>query len=334
MATFETLPRIMTPKETYTFDYPYANYLADTALEVFWHPNEINVEKDIQSLKTDMSEAEYHGVVTTLKLFTLYELIVGNEYWGNYVAKKFPRPEIVRLANCNSFFELNIHAPFYNKINEAMHLNTDEFYNSYVEDETLNSRVKFIEDLVKDKHPLVSLGVFSMVEGAILYSNFAFLKHFQTNGKNKLLNVVRGINFSVRDENIHAKSGAWLYSVLKDELSLSDSENQEIESKIIASAHHIYHHEERIIDMIFDRGDIDGINGDDLKEFVKSRINLCLNDIGIDNQWLVTNNPVADWFYNNINAPVLNDFFVGLGNQYNRNWNEAGFTFAKVEKEG
>src|SRR3546814_10716241 len=64
---------------------------------------------------------------------------------------------------------------------------------------------------------LVSLGCFSLIEGAVLYSSFAFLKHFQTRGKNKLLNVVRGINFSVRDENLHCVAGSWLIRSLRDE---------------------------------------------------------------------------------------------------------------------
>src|SRR3546814_9244700 len=68
--------------------------------------------------------------------------------------------------------------------------------------------MEFIDSLVNQHDDLVSLGCFSLIEGAVLYSSFAFLKHFQTRGKNKLLNVVRGINFSVRDENLHCVAGS------------------------------------------------------------------------------------------------------------------------------
>src|SRR3546814_10844546 len=77
--------------------------------------------------------------------------------------------------------------------------------------------MEFIDSLVNQHDDLVSLGCFSLIEGAVLYSSFAFLKHFQTRGKNKLLNVVRGINFSVRDENFHCVAGSWLFRSLRDE---------------------------------------------------------------------------------------------------------------------
>ena len=175
-------PRLLQKKTTYTIDYPTAIEFANQQMDIFWHPNEIEVEKDLHDMKTNFTEAEYHGVITTLKLFTLYELVVGNEYWSGKIKKLFPRPDIERMANCFSFFELNVHAPFYNKLNEVLGLNTDEFYNSYVEDEVLFNRINWINKVISKPSDnvydiLKSLAVFSMIEGAILYSSFAFLKH-------------------------------------------------------------------------------------------------------------------------------------------------------------
>jgi len=100
--------------------------------------------------------------------------------------------------------EIGVHAPFYNKINEVLGLDTDEFYNSYLDDDVLKNRMEWIGKRVSKKDTvyniLKSVGIFSMIEGAILYSSFAFLKHFNNNGKNKLINVNAGINFSAIDE--------------------------------------------------------------------------------------------------------------------------------------
>ena len=175
------------------------------------------MDKDIQDLQVNMNEAERHGVITTLKLFTLYELVAGNEYWGGKIVRTFKRPDIQRMANAFSFFEINVHAPFYNKLNEVLGLDTMEFYSDYVNDPVLAGRMEFIDDIVGSKDILKSLMAFSMVEGAVLYSSFAFLKHFQSQGKNMLNNVVAGINFSVRDENLHAEAGAWLFRTLLKE---------------------------------------------------------------------------------------------------------------------
>jgi ribonucleotide reductase beta subunit family protein with ferritin-like domain len=103
--------KILTPKDIYTVDYPKAIELAKAQSEIFWLPDEIEVEKDLHDLKTNFSESEYHGIISTLKLFTLYELRVGNDYWRDIVPKLFPRPDIQRMAATFSFMELGVHAP-------------------------------------------------------------------------------------------------------------------------------------------------------------------------------------------------------------------------------
>lgn len=320
-------PQLLTPKTTYTFDYPVAVELADQQMDIFWHPNEIEVEKDLHDLKTNFTEAEQHSVVTALKLFTKYELEVGNEYWGGVVAKKFKRPDIQRMANCFSFFELNVHAPFYNKLNEVLGLNTDEFYESYVDDPALKERMDWIGEMCSSKNLPKSIAVFSMIEGAILYSSFAFLKHFQSEGKNKLVNVTAGINFSVRDENLHAEAGAWLFKTLCKELEEVDKEfdKKALVKELYEIAEQVYEHECRIVDMFFEKGSIKGITDTQLKNFVQSRIDLCLENLGLEKIYKPTYNPISKWFYKNINAGQFHDFFHKVGNEYNRDWNEGKF---------
>jgi ribonucleoside-diphosphate reductase beta chain len=311
--------------------YPEAVEFTNKQLKIFWLPDEIKVEKDIQDILVNMSETEKHGVITTLKLFSLYELKAGAEYWGNRFMKSFSRPEFLRMGSTFAMFELAVHKPFYNKINEALHLDTDEFYTSYVEDETLKARMEFIDEIVSSKDELLSLGGFSMVEGAILYSSFAFLKHFQSQGKNKLLNIVRGINFSVRDENLHSIGGAWVFRKLIEESNYSEEYLSEVKLKLIDMANRLYEHECRIIDMIFEKGIIDGITPTQMKHFVESRINECMKQLGYEKMFEVKYNPIAEWFYKAINDYTFNDFFSGVGNQYHRNWDSTAFTWQEEE---
>ncbi|WBU76313.1 hypothetical protein WYMAN_74 [Vibrio phage Wyman] len=319
--------RCQTYKEAYTFDYPEAVAFADAQNSVIWFHHEINVEKDIQDIRVNMTPAEAHGVITTLKLFTLYELVLGNEYWGGRFKRMFPRHDFRQMGNAFAFAEINMHAPFYNKINEALMLNTDEFYTSYVDDPILKSRMEFVESLVCDPDDLVSVGAFSMIEGAVLYSAFAYLKHFQAQGKNKILNVVRGINFSVRDENLHCEGGAWAFNTLRREMEqsgeLSTSQFNKVSKRLQSAGRQVYEHEARIIDMMFEKGEIEGFHAEDLKTFVKSRINLCLGHLRIAPIFEIGNNPIAEWFYDNINALKFHDFFTGTGSEYNRDWDES-----------
>jgi len=318
-------PLCQQKQTSYIETYPAAVKFAEEQFSILWPPKEYPVEEDIHEVKTNCSEAERHGVITTLKLFTHYELKAGNEYWGNRIAKRYPRVCIQRMANQFAHAELNCHAPFYNELNKALNIDTEEFYNSYLESKVLSDRMKFIDECISSKDDLLSLSVFSMVEGAVLYSAFAFLKHFRTGGKNKFKNLISGINASVRDENLHALGGAWLYNTHLQEADLTSEEKSTLEHKIQKAAATIYEHECEIIDMIFAEGPIEGITAVQLKHFVQSRINLCLKNLGLNNLYEVKYNPIADWFYDNINALKLHDFFDTSGSDYNRNWNMEKF---------
>lgn len=295
-------------------------------LSIFWLPEEPKVEKDIQDVLVNLTEAEKHGVITTLKLFSLYEFEAGNEYWSNRFKKIFPdQIEYLKMASVFSMFELAVHLPFYKKLNELLYIDTDDFYNEYVNDDTLRSRIDFIESIIDSRDDLLSLAVFSMIEGAILYSSFAFLKHFQSQGKNKLINIIRGINFSVRDENLHSIAGAYCFRKKIKESNLSNEAKEHLYNKIYESAKQLFEHETRIVDMIFEKGKIDGITETQMKNFVQSRINLCLKELDLAPLYEISYNPISEWFYSGINGFAYNDFFSGLGNSYNRNWSESEF---------
>lgn len=326
-----TLPNILKSHPTYTFEYPAAIEFCESQEDIFWTAKEIALEKDLHDLKTELTEAELHGVITVLRLFTEYELRVGKDYWLGRVMNSFPRPEIQRMAASFGAIELNVHAPFYSRINEMLGLNTDEFYSEYIKDETLSARMKSIEEAVGSKELLYSLGAFSIVEGAVLYSNFAFLKHFQSEGKNKLMNLVAGINFSVRDENLHSLGGAWLFRTLLNESESIAEESDVLEGGLSGFCDLVRDHEYKIIDMIFEKGKIVGITDHQLKNFVDSRLNLCMNQLGYQGLYEVDYNPIAKWFYKNIQSAHLHDFFQKQGNAYSRDWKESKFNWDIAE---
>ena len=82
------------------------------------------------------------------------------------------------------------------------------------------------------------------------------------------------------------------------------------------------------MDMFFTKGRIDGITEKQMKTFIKTRINECLECL--DNEPLYekeTYNPIKDWFYDNISTLKLTDFFFKQSAQYTRNWNKSKFTW-------
>lgn len=326
------IPRILTPKDTFTVDYPQAVAYADVQSSVFWPHDEIKVHKDKHDILSNMTEAERHATITTLKLFTKYELIIGEEFWLNFVFNEFPRCADIRpMAAMFGAMELQVHAKFYSKINEELGLATDDFYNEYLNDPVMVDRMNFLNDMLAHPNRLQRIGCFCFGEGAVLYSSFGFLKHFQTQGKNKLLNVVSGINFSVRDENLHSEAAAWLFRTTKQEMiecGLHTDEDEAIlKADVYEAARKVYEHETQLIAKLFEKGPIEGITAHQLERFAMSRINLCLRNLGYTDLEEVTYNPIKDWFYKNINSYHMGDFFSSTSNSYKRGWSAEGFTF-------
>lgn len=331
----EVRVKCQTPKAIPTYDYPTAVQAAEAQADIFWLPTEPKVEKDLHCLKTELTPAELHGVMTTLKLFTLYEQVAGNEYWGGRFKQMFPRPDFLRMATKFSDVEINIHGPFYQRVDELLGLNTDEFYTSFTDDPVLNERMLFLDKVIFSDDDLLSVAAFSMVEGAILYSSFAFLMSFQANGKNKIANIHAGLTFSVKDENLHSEGGAWAFRTLLAEKEVAGYTGHEaLYDRIYEAALKIYEHESKIIDMIFEEGDISGITDSDLRLFVKHRINLCLNNLGMNGVFLEAKSPVQDWFYKMIGGDSQHDFFAKIGSSYNRNWSRTSFTWISGGLQG
>jgi ribonucleoside-diphosphate reductase beta chain len=200
---------------------------------------------------------------------------------------------------------------------------------SYLQDDAMKQRIGHVADIIDDPDDLVSLGGFSMVEGAILYSTFGFLKHYQSQGKNKLLNVVRGINYSVRDEHMHCIAGAACFKLKAS--AVSAEHLKRVEERLRETARQILEHEKVIIAKLFENGKIDGVTPLQLENFTMSRLNICLAQLGFSKEFNVEYDPISEWFYKGINDYQFNDFFAGQGREYHRNWSEDDFIWNKGE---
>ena len=79
---------------------------------------------------------------------------------------------------------------------------------------------------------------------------------------------------------------------------------EQLKEDILQMAKTVYEHESSIIDLVF-KYEIKGINAEDLRTFVKSRIDLCLQNLGYEAIYNVQDNPIGDWFYKSINSKKL-----------------------------
>lgn len=306
------------------FEYPKAYEFLNAQDDHFWTHKQIEVNSDVMQYHTQFTDSEKHGINTVLKLFTTYEVHVAN-YWIDVVYKNFPHPEIRMMAQSFASTEAQ-HALFYDKLNDSLGLATKEFYLSFLDEPAMADRMKMLNDYLNmdftgnksNKDLALSLAAFSFIEGVVLYSSFAFLMSFQQPPKNKLTNVFTGLSYSVRDEGIHSDADSWLFNTFIKEEGI---ELSSLTRYINSIAKESYEVEAIIIDNIFSKGKIEGITDHQLKEFVKSRINKKLKDIGMEPIYEVKYNPISSWFYKSINAIEFTDFFSRSASAYTNHWN-------------
>lgn len=327
--------RICTPTTSYVTYYPELVAMADKQLvDAYWTAAEMKVENDTQDLIVNMTEAQKHATSVALKLFVKYELFVGGEHWNGNIRKMFPRPEAQRLCAAYGMVEECMHAPFYDKLNIVLGNHVDDFYTSYTEDPTLSARMGFLDKLATSKDRIVSLCVFSLMEGAVLFTSFALFKSFQSGGMNLIPVTVRGINQSIIDEGLHQIAGAALYKILCEELKATPEELAEVGALVLKAAAAIVEHEDRIIEMFFEKGSLPNLTAADMKTFVRSRVNICLNALGIESLFIIGENPIAEWFYSSAQQYQMVDFFTsGLGREYQRGWSKTDFVWSVENDE-
>lgn len=326
--------QITTKKESYTVDYPQAVEAAEEQARIIWFASELGVEKDEGDIRTKCTEGERHGITTVLKLFTKYELMLGgDEFWGSKVNKMFPRPEIQRMAATFSFIELGVHAPFYDLINKTLNIATDEFYLSWKEDPILTERIEFVNQYAAEDDPLVSTAAFAFMEGAVLFSNFAYLKSFNSGGHNMIPHITAGIDASAKDESFHSMASAWLFnqtlSEMKEAKLINRAAQKELKDKIYAIATKVYEHELRIVDMIFEKGGIRTITKENMIVFVRNRIDIVLSYLKMKPLFGDKPGVVSEWFYNALSTYKYADFFSNQQIQYSRSWQKHKLTFRK-----
>lgn len=320
------VPRICTPTDSYTRHYPHLVELANKQLEKqFWTSNEMKVDLDRMQLLYELSAEQFHAVKTVLHLFLRYELMVGR-FWEDVVAKTFPRPEVQLAASVVAMTERAIHAEFYNQLNVVLGMDKDEDYLAYVDDPELNERVEWLGELLGQEDKILATIIFSMTETALLFSSFAVLKSFQSNGYNMLPVIVRGTNQSAIDEDLHGIISAEIINNYYAEIGSKLVDDSVRYAAVKEAVLHAFEHECRIIDMAFLEETLNGVTKQDLKEFVKYRLNVYLERLQLPKMFDVKDCTIVGWFEKNTYSYKAVDFFTkGVGSEYESSWNNKGF---------
>lgn len=293
--------------------------------DLFWTDKEIDLTKDKHDLWHNLSEPQRHAVSFNQRLFTKYENVIGVDYWANIVLRRYLRHEIQRMAICFSDVEMNIHFPFYRRVNEVLGVHNDEFYEEFEKDPLLKQRVEFLHSLVKDEDSLASMGGFVFMEGAVLFTAFAMIKSLGVKGQNFMPNLISGIDMSCLDESHHFEYAAEIFRLQLKQEKRTTAEKALLKEKIIGHAFDVFEHEKLIIKAMLAKGDIPFASVKELTGFAAHRINLCLNALGYESVLDESDDTVSEWFYSSMNSFQFNDNFHTRGRNYKKEFRPMDF---------
>lgn len=323
---------ILTPRIEYgPFEYPVFYEYWEKQQAAHWLHTEISMASDINDWETVLNESEKYLIGSILKGFTQSEIFIGNDYWIK-VARNFKKAEIQMMATTFSAFE-SIHAVSYSYLEESLGIQN---YKSFLEEPTAKAKIdRLISTKGKSKEEIaLSLAVFSAFnEGVNLFSSFAVLLNFSR--FNKLKGVGQIIAFSIADEQLHSKAGIELFKILVKENP--EIITEQFKEKIIDAARLTIELEDNFLTQAFSKGDIEGLTLSDMKNFIRSKCNEKLIELGFASNWKNINKEAIDrmqWFDVLSNSNLSHqDFFSGRPSQYSKgqqNWDEAFSNYKKT----
>jgi ribonucleoside-diphosphate reductase beta chain len=301
------------------YDYPALSEYVDAIRHSYWIHTEFNYTSDIQDFKAYLSEVEKSAIKNTMLAISQIEVAV-KTFWGD-IYKKMPKPEVGAVGATFAESEVR-HHDAYSHLLEILGLNNE--FQDLKKNPVMMRRVNYLESALKNvssednKEFSESIILFSLfIEHVSLFSQFLIIMAF-----NKHKNVLKGISNVVeatsKEEQIHGDFGIDIIKIIKEENP--DWFDEEHGLMVQETCREAFISESKIIDWIFEKGELDFLPKKVIKEFIKNRFNNSLASIGIAkifdiDQVLLSE---TDWFDDEIIGTKHGDFFVKRSINYSK----------------
>ena len=206
-----------------------------------------------------------------------------------------------------------IHGDAYERLLEV--LGIDDNFEKILELKIIKNRVNYLrKHLAKFSNDHKKQFVYSLILFTLFVENIALFSQFYTIGffgrfKNMLKDTNKQVEYTSREENLHAMIGIKIINVIRKEYP--ELFDKELESKILSESKEAVKYECEIIDWIINGYGHEYLNSDLLKQFVKNRLNESLYDIGYDKIFKIDHKLLSKttWFDEQILGNNMTDFF-------------------------
>ena len=293
------------------FEYPEVLEFTDAINKSFWVHSEVDFTADTQDFLSHLSDAEKNSIKNALLAIAQIEVSV-KTFWGN-LYNHLPKPEFNGLGSTFAECEFR-HSEAYSRLLDVLGYN-DEFEN-LISIPIIKERVDYLQNALSQansddkKEYANTLILFSiLIENVSLFSQFAIILSF-TRFKGYMKNVSNIIAWTSIDEQLHANAGMYIINKIKEENpEFFDTESINKIRFMVTESIDI---ESRLLDWIFEQGELEFINKKDLLNFMKYRTDESLVKIGIKPVFNIpyeAYEPMA-WFEKEVFSNSMDDFFA------------------------
>lgn len=300
--------------------YPWTKDFIKAMHDGQWSDSEFTFVSDKQDFKVSMTEEERGIIMRTLSAIGQIEIDV-KKFWAR-LGENLPHPSLYDLGITMANIEV-IHNNAYERLLEELDLN--HIFENNLNEDVVKGRVNYLKKhnhkYYKDskKQYIYALALFTLfVENVSLFSQFYIVLWFERY-RNVLKDTAQQVNYTKREEDIHAKVGIKLINTIRQEFP--DLFDSDLEDKILHEAEQAFVAESKIIDWIVDEWSDKRISAHILKEYVKSRINDSLYQIGFKQIFEIDVNAKRDfeWMDEDTLGNNAVDFFFQRPTDYVKN---------------
>ncbi len=305
------------------FKYPWAYDAWLQQQRVHWLPEEVPLADDVKDWHRTLNNSERNLLTHIFRFFTQADVEVNNCYMKHY-SQVFKPTEVLMMLAAFSNIE-TVHVSAYSHLLDTIGMPETE-YSAFLKYQQMKDKYDYMQEfgVSTNRDIAKTLAMFgAFTEGLQLFASFAILLNFPRFNKMKGMGQI--VTWSVRDESLHTASIIKLFrTFIHENPEIWDDEFQR---DLYVACETVLHHEDAFIDLAFEMGGIEGLEGREVKKYIRYIADRRLVQLGLQPVYRLEKNPLP-WMEEMLNGVEHANFFENRATEYSKaatqgNWEEA-----------
>ncbi|MBC93304.1 MAG: ribonucleotide-diphosphate reductase subunit beta [Rhodospirillaceae bacterium] len=305
------------------FKYPWAYDAWLQQQRVHWLPEEVPLADDVKDWHRTLNNSERNLLTHIFRFFTQADVEVNNCYMKHY-SQVFKPTEVLMMLAAFSNIE-TVHVSAYSHLLDTIGMPETE-YSAFLKYQQMKDKYDYMQEfgVSTNRDIAKTLAMFgAFTEGLQLFASFAILLNFPRFNKMKGMGQI--VTWSVRDESLHTASIIKLFrTFIHENPEIWDDEFQR---DLYVACETVLHHEDAFIDLAFEMGGIEGLEGREVKKYIRYIADRRLVQLGLQPVYRIEKNPLP-WMEEMLNGVEHANFFENRATEYSKaatqgNWEEA-----------